>query len=191
MSIQKSELTPTPDEPIFSPKTPFVATISGTALRTAAVRTLQPGSYAPIGANSQGVWYIGPAESLHISYPESKRSDGKTVLHTFTGGVVLARDGAESRMFHIPSTLKIYVLESAATVDNGLTGHRSPDTVQTPTQGMLPSNPPMGTKSEIVGGALGGAIAGALLDYDAKGLQALPRFDSDSGSQLPIWLQSK
>lgn len=181
-STQVSALKPTALSE-KAPKTPYVFDVAATTLRVASKTTLMPGVYRPIGQNDEGVWYVGGERNVRIFYPERKRSDGKRLLASYTGGVLvpLKPDRAPT-LFIIRSTEKLMLVSEAPDTEA--------DVSISLTAGQISSEAVLNAGgNSIVGAAVGSAVADGLLAYDAKGLQLLPFSAGAPG--VVAWLDSR
>lgn len=167
-----------------SPKALYVYSDSGTTLRGATKTTLVPGTYKPLGENEQGVWYVGTEGNVRIFYTEKKRSDGKRLLASYTGGILVPSiPHSQPSVFIIPSTERLMLVSDSrdAEAESVKLGHM--------TEGQIHAEAAVNTGANLVGAALGGAIADGLLIYDASGLRVIPQTEGAPG--LVTWLDGR
>lgn len=182
-STQISALKPTTEYSVKSPKVSYVYRDVGTTLRVATETTLLPGTYKPIGQNEQGVWYVGAERNVQIFYTEKKRSDGKRLLASYTGGVLVPlKPDSSPTLFIIPSTQNFVLISDSLGTEAA--GHGSLTAGQIQSEAAINA----GT-SNPVGAAVGGVIADGLLAYDAKGLRMIPQTTGAPG--LVAWLDGR
>ncbi|WP_422098628.1 hypothetical protein [Variovorax sp.] len=180
-STQISALEPSTGYSAKSPKVAYVHADAGSTLRVATTITLLPGVYRPLGRNASGIWYVGEAGNLRIFYTEKKRSDGKRLLASYTGGVLMPlKPEDRPAIFMIASTEKLWLVsdssgtEAAPPLDLTLGQFQAQGAINSGT--VNPAN-----------AALGGAIADSLLAHDAQGLRLLPQASGEPG--LATWLE--
>lgn len=166
-----------------SPKAPYVYRDVGTTLRVATETTLSAGTYKPIGENEQGVWYSGAGRNVRIFYTEKKRSDGKRLLASYTGGVLVPlKSDSPPTLFIIPSTENLVLISDSAGTEAAEFGSL--------TAGQIQSEAAINAGTvRPVGAAMGGVVADGLLAYDAKGLRMIPQTAGAPG--LVAWLDGR
>ncbi|BEP39045.1 hypothetical protein GmRootV59_61120 (plasmid) [Variovorax sp. V59] len=164
------------------PKAPYVYGDAGTTLRVATRTTLLPGTYRPLGSNEQGLWYVGAESNVRVFYTEKKRSDGKRLLASYTGGILVPpKLDSLPAVFIIPSTERLALVSDSAEIEAMESGNI--------TEGQMHAEAATNVGVNPIGATVGGIIADGLLAYDAKGLRVIPQTAGAPG--LVAWLEGR
>lgn len=143
---------------------------------------LRPGRYIPVGQDDAGVWYLGAQSSLLIIYVDSpkNRMDGKLATAVYQGGVFVPHPSAQAaRIFYVPGSEKFRIADADG-LDAGRTEASNfvSDTIIQTT---------LNSSATPLQAGLSGAIAGAILSYDAFGFKLHPVSPPESRN-LRDWL---
>ncbi|MGJ3699662.1 hypothetical protein [Variovorax sp. AFSI2.2] len=128
------------------------------------------------------MWYIGADGNVRIFYTEKKRSDGKRLLASYTGGILVpSMPHSQPSVFIIPSTERLMLVSDSMDAEAVKLGQM--------TEGQIHAEAAVNTGANLIGAALGGAIADGLLSYDARGLRVIPQTAGAPG--LVTWLDGR
>lgn len=169
----------------FNARTPAEAFTFDSVAGLAKVRStvvLGAGRYEPVGQDDEGVWYLGRQDSLFIIYVDSpkNRMDGKLATAVYQGGVFVPHQSAQApKIFFVPISEK-FRISDADGKESTIASH-SDDVANAILQNTMNS-----TLSPLQAGAAG-ALAGAIVSYDASGFKMHP-VSPPEGRDLRGWL---